>query len=101
MALTQCTMRSIIHHQKRSLTLDTKLENPHNVGMTQVSNRTGLGTEFLYIVTCQLSMQHLDSGLSTKVNMLTQVDLGKTTFTQKAGKLVVTKLLTHTINHSR
>src|SRR5712691_156138 len=44
-------------------------------------------------------MQHFDRCIRTEMDMFTQVDLRKATFSKQANKLIVTQPLSHTIGH--
>src|SRR5437588_13082821 len=101
MTLAQSAMRGIIHDQKRSPAFDTKLEDTYNMGMDQVGNRTGLGTELVHIIAGQLSMEYFDGRLGPEVNMFSQIDLCEATFSQQANQLIVAKLLPYVIGHPK
>jgi hypothetical protein len=56
MKLAHRAMNSIVHDKIGDLVLDAKLEDVHNMGMDQVSNRTCLGAKLVNIVTGQPSL---------------------------------------------
>jgi hypothetical protein len=67
----------------------------------EASNRTSLGSEVLELLTQQAGREHLNRRFRTQVNMLTQVDIGKSSLPEQSDQSIVAKLLTNTISHSR
>src|SRR5438094_4278559 len=67
--LAQGTIWGIIHDQKRHEVLNIIVQHPYDMRMYEVSNSKRLVTELLNVLTCQLSMQHLDSRLRLKMDM--------------------------------
>src|SRR5579864_8960890 len=77
MALTQGAIGGIIHNQKGGPALDPEFQDPHDMGMDQMSDGTSLSAKLVYIFTRQLRVEHLDSCLRTEMDMLTQIHLSK------------------------
>lgn len=50
--------------------------------MLQVSNEARFITELFHLLLGEVVCQYLDGGLSSKINMFTEVDFSKTTFSQ-------------------
>jgi hypothetical protein len=71
----------MIHHEEGDFALDAEFEDAHDIGMRQVSDGPGLGTELVDVLAHELRMEHFNSGLGAEMNMLTEVDISKTSLT--------------------
>ncbi len=80
MELAQGPIGGIIHDQERDSAFDAKFKDTYDMGMDEASNGTRFGAELVHIVIGQLRMEHFDSCLRAQVNVLTEVDFGKTAF---------------------
>src|SRR5579859_1997409 len=99
--LTQRTVGSVLHHQKRHILLHTKVQDTYNMRMVQSSQGTRLRPETGGIILSQLGEQHFNRSLALQIQMFTQVDFRKPTFSQQTRQLIIAKLLSYTISHQR
>src|SRR5258707_4821161 len=97
MKLAQCPIRCIIHHQERGSSFNPKIENTNDMRMSKTNQCSRFRTKSMNILTSQLTVQDFDGSLGLQVNMLTQVDLCKTTPAKQACNLIIAKLLSYTI----
>src|SRR5205823_13899976 len=65
------------------------------------SNRARLPAEWLDVVARQVGMQHFDGRLRVEVQVLSQVDVGKTALSQQAQQAIVAQVLSHAAGHPR
>ena len=63
--------------------------------MHQTRDSTSFSAKISYFVTRQLSMQNFDCCLCTEVNMLTEIYLGKSPFSQQTHQFIIAKLLSN------
>src|SRR5438477_11255305 len=100
MTLTQRAIGGVVHHQKRSRALNTKVQDLDNIGMAQMGNRTCFDEKAFWIIACQLGMEYFNGSLSVQMKMLSQVDFREVPLSEKADESIVTKLLSHVVGHS-
>src|SRR5436305_1870675 len=101
MHLSQRTVGGIVHDKKGQVLLQVKIEDAHNMGMDETSNRARLRAKWLDVVARQVGMQHFDGRLRVEVQVLSQVDVGKTALPQQAQQTVVAQVLSHAAGHPR
>jgi len=70
-------MGSKVHHEKRGVVLNSKLQDAYDIGMDQVSNDTRLTTKGSDLLARQRGMQHLNRRQHSQVNMPTEIDLSQ------------------------
>jgi hypothetical protein len=59
----------------------------------------GFSQKFVLISGMNCYIQHFESGIAVEVAMFAKIDLGATPLPQQFDKLVVAKMLSHTICH--
>ena len=99
MPCTQTAIWGIVLNEKRSHALNTIIKHSHNMGMHQARNSACLSAKMLGIVAGYQGVKHFDGSRSSKVDMLTEVHLGKPTLPQQTNHAVVAQLLPHAIRH--
>jgi hypothetical protein len=75
MPLAYGSIGRVVHHQIGGFSFDPEVEDAHDVWVHQASDGTGLPAKGVCILTCQLRMEQLNSGLGPQVDVLPQVDL--------------------------
>src|SRR5260370_36518138 len=99
-ALVQCTIGGIIHHQKRDTILHAKVQHTHDVGMHKAGDSSCFIAELLQATSCYPHLEYFDGRLGIQMNMLAEVYIGKATLSYQTTQAVVPKLLPHTVvNH--
>jgi hypothetical protein len=68
----------MLHHEEGYAALDAKFEDAHDIGMDEASDSAGLRAEPVHIVR-HLRIENLDCGLRAEIDMLSEIDLRKTT----------------------
>src|SRR2546421_5335008 len=101
MHLSQRTIGGIVHDKKGQVLLHVKIEDAHDMGMHETSNRARLRAEWFDVVARQVGMQHFDGHLRVEVQVLSQVDVGKTALSQQAQQVIVAQVLSHASGHPR
>src|SRR2546421_6744299 len=101
MHLSQRTIGGIVHDKKGQVLLHVKIEDAHDMGMHETSNRARLRAEWFDVVARQVGMQHFDGHLRIEVQVLSQVDVGKTALSQQAQQVIVAQVLSHASGHPR
>ena len=96
MHLSQRTVGGIVHDKKGQVLLHVKIEDAHDMGMHETSNRARLRAEWFDVVARQVGMQHFDGRLRVEVQVLSQVDVGKTALSQQAQQAIVAQVLSLT-----
>src|SRR2546421_12599275 len=101
MQLSQRTIGGIIHDKEGQVLLYIKIEDAHDMGMHEARNHARLRAEWLDVLAGQVGMQHFDGRLRVEVQMLSQVDVGKTALSQQAQQAIVAQVLSHAAGHPR
>src|SRR5207245_6397773 len=99
MALPQRAVGSIFHDEKGEAIFDSKIEDAHDMGMSEASNGACFLIESLFILTCKVDTQYFDGCLRIEMQVFSQVDFGKVTSPNQIEQSVVAKLLSHTVGH--
>ena len=89
MTFAQGAIGGIVYHQEWRRILYIKFEHTYNIWMQQARNSTCLGQKVFYIIAFQSSMEHFNGCKGIQVNMLAQVDFGKTALSNLAYEAIV------------
>src|ERR1700694_693814 len=82
MTLSQVAIYAVTQDKVRGTVFNAKIKHRYNIWMLQGGNSTRLITEFFYISFDQLGVKHLNCYLSAEVYMFSQIDFGKSTFSE-------------------
>ena len=94
MQLAQGAIGRIIHDEKGNAIQQIEIKHAHDMRVHQRGNDLAFAVKILYIIFFYLRTQHFDRSLHVQPQMLTEIDLGKTSLPQQAHKAIVPQLLT-------
>ena len=77
MKLAQVAKGCVVHHQKGDLGLQPKVEHANDVGMHQAADMACFGKKVGQGGIVHLSAQDFDSDRGVQIEVLAQVDIGK------------------------
>ncbi len=67
----------------------------------QPDQTPGFSQEGRFMLVRQHYLEDFDSRLALQMNMLSKIDISETSLSYKADEAIVTKLLSHTVSHTR
>src|SRR6266487_2890107 len=92
--------RSIFHHQKRCIVMQTEVQHTYDMWMVQASDSLSFSDKASHIVIGNLGMQNLDSSLHLEIYMLAKINIGETSLAKQTNETIVTELLSYAIIHN-
>jgi len=87
--LAKGSIWGIFHYQKRYRTLDPEVQHAHNIRMEQMRDGTSFAAEVFNVVINQTSAQHLDSSQCIEMDMLSEINVGESTLSNKLKNSIV------------
>src|SRR5450755_447153 len=99
MALTQGSVRGILHHQVRNILLYIEIHNTYDVRMRQVGDSARLGEKVLQISAGEICVQQLYRDPRIQIDMFSLVYSREATGAYSADEAVLAKALSNVMIH--